>query len=162
MAKKKFKIIDIFTIFFGSIKTYCLYLEQCTKFLAFPIFGQLFSLIIIFTLTYYFRINYENIKNSAAFLNNDQTLLILFLIVILPFLLIFTKALYDYLIAFSSLNIMFYTVSNKKRVKDIDFKANNKVIERRLFNYIILMLIISIIMIVPPICFIAPIIWIFL
>lgn len=162
MAKKKFKFFDVFNIFFGSLKTYCLYLDQCTKFLVFPIFGQLFSLIIIFTLTYYFRTNYENIKGSAAFLNNDQTLFILFLIVILPFLLVFAKALYDYLIAFSSLNIMFYTVSNKKKLKDIDFKANNKVIERKLFNYIILMFIISIIMIVPPLCFIAPIIWIFL
>ncbi len=163
MAKRKSnKILGVLGIFFTSIRTYFLYLDQCAKYLAFPVFGQILSVAVMFTLTYYFNTNLENIKNSAPFLNNDTTPYILFWIVILPFLIIFIKALYEYIIAFSALNILFFTVSHKKKVKDIDFKSNNKVIERKLINYIFLMLIVTLLLYIPPLCFIAPLIWIFI
>ena len=76
--------------------------------------------------------------------------------------MVFIKAFYGYLLAFSALNILFFTVSGKKKVKDIGFTANKKVIERKLPTYITLMLIITILLIVPPLLFIAPIIWLFL
>lgn len=163
MAKKKTnKIFGVLGIFFTSINTYFLYLDQCAKYLAFPIFGQLLSVAVIFTLTYYFNTNLGNIKNLAPFLNNDTAPYTLFWIVLLPFLIIFIKALYEYIIAFSALNILFFTVSHKKKVKDIDFKANNKVIKRKLVNYILLMLLVTILLIIPPLIFVAPLIWIFL
>ena len=49
-----------------------------------------------------------------------------------------------------TLNIIFYTVSHQKKIKDIDFKANDRVIERKLFQYIILMFLVSILCIFPP------------
>ena len=80
----------------------------------------------------------------------------------LPFLIVFIKAVYDYIIAFCALNLLFYTVSNKKKVKDIDFSANRKVIERKIINYVILMFLVTFLLIVPPLIFVAPIIWVFL
>ncbi len=160
--KKSNKIIGVFQIFFSSIRTYFLYLDQCVKYLSFPILGQLISLTILFTLTYYFMTNIDNIINLSPLFENSKNLYILFWLVLLPFFIVFIKAFYDYIIAFCALNILFYTVSNKKKVKDIDFNSNKKVIERKLLNYILLMFLVTILLIVPPLLFVAPIVWIFL
>ena len=163
MARKKSnKFIGVFQIFFSSIKTYFLYLDQCAKQLAFPIFGQIISIILIFTATYFFAINIDNIKEINPFFENDKNLLISFLIIIAPLFLIFLKAFFDYIIAFSSLNLLFYTVSNRGKAKNIDFSANNNVIKRKLPKYILLMLLTTLLLIIPPMLFVAPIIWIYL
>ena len=119
MARKKSnKFFSVFQIFFSSIKTYFLYLDQCAKYLAFPILGQAISLILIFVATYYFAINIENIKNINDFFSNERNLLITFLVILSPLFLIFLKAFYDYIIAFASLNILFFTASKSKKSKN--------------------------------------------
>ena len=148
--KKSNKFVECFKIFFSSIKTYFMYFDECIKALAFPIFGQLLSTIFIFTLTYYFVLNVDKIKNINSFFNNDTHLLILLLVIILPFLIILLKAVYDYLIVFSSLNLLFFTASKKKKAKNIDLNANNNVIQRKLFQYILLLLFVSLMLIFPP------------
>lgn len=161
MAKKKSsKILGALSIFFSSAKTYFLYLDQCFKYLLFPIFGQLIGLALIFTCTYYFNINKENISNISPFF--DKHLYTIFYIVLLPFFAIFIKAFYDYMLAFCGLNLLFYTVSNKKKVKDINFKANKDVIKRRFFQYVLLLLLVTLLLIIPPLIIVAPIIWVFL
>ncbi len=163
MAKKKSsKILGVLGIFFKSINSYFLYLDQCIKYLAFPIFGQLISLVLILTIAYYFNNNAEYIRNISPLLENDKNLYIVFCVILLPLFLIFVKAVYDYILAFCALNILFFTVSGKKKVKDIDFNANKKVIERKLPTYIILMMLITILVVVPPFILLAPIIWIFI
>ncbi|MBQ9244907.1 hypothetical protein IJ182_01415 [bacterium] len=163
MARKKSnKILGAIRIFFSSIYSYFLYLDQCVKYLFFPIFGQLIALIIIFTLSYYLNNNIDSIQNISPFFESRRNVNILFCIILLPFLLVFLKAFYEYILAFSALNILFYTVSGKKKVKDIDFYANKKVIERKLPTYITLMLIVTVLLVVPPLIIVAPIIWIFL
>lgn len=163
MARQKTNnFIEVFKIFFRSIKTYFLYLDQCGKYLVFPIIGQLISIFIIFACTYYFIVNIDNIRNLAGFLQSDKNLLITLFVILLPAFLVFIRAFYKYIIAFEALNILFFTVSPNKKVKQIDFVANDKVIERRLFGYIILMLLVTILLTIPPLIFIAPISWIFL
>lgn len=152
MARKKSnKFIGVFQIFFSSIKTYFLYLEDCVKNLAFPILGQITSLILLLTATYFFSINIENIKGINPFFENEKNLLITFIVLIAPIFLVFLKAFSDYIIAFASLNILFYTNSKSKKSKNIDFKANNAVIKRKLPNYILLLLFVSLCAVFPPI-----------
>ncbi len=151
MARKKSnKFIGVFQIFFSSIKAYFLYLDQCAKYLAFPILGQIISIILIFTATYYFAINIESIKNINNFFSNEKNLLITFFVLLAPLFLIFLKAFFNYIIAFASLNILFFTTSRTKKSKNIDFSANDNVIKRKLFHYIILMLLVSLSTIFPP------------
>lgn len=151
MARKKSnKFIGVFQIFFSSIKTYFLYLDQCAKYLAFPILGQVISIILIFVATYYFTVNIESIKNINDFFSNEKNLLITFLVLLLPLFLVFLKAFFDYIIAFASLNILFFTAPKGKKSKNIDFVANDNVIKRKLFNYIILMLLVSLSAIFAP------------
>lgn len=160
--KKSNKFIECFKIFFSSIKTYFMYFDECIKALCFPILGQLLSIILIFTAVYYYLINIDKIRGIGSFFDNDNNLLIVLAVIILPLLIVLVKAIYDYLIAFSSLNLLFYTASKKKKSKNIDLSANNSVIKRKLFQYILLMLLVTLILIVPPLIFVAPIIWVFL
>lgn len=152
MARKKSnKLLGTFQIFFSSIKTYFLYLDQCAKKLAFPIFGQVFSLILIFSITFFFITNINDIKNINSFFSDEKNLLIALLIIILPLILVFLKAFFNYIIAFASLNILFFTASKTRKSKNIDFEANNNVIKRKFINYVILLLFTSVSIIFPPI-----------
>ena len=163
MAKQKTNnFIEVFKIFFSSIKTYFLYLDKSAKYMAFPIFGQIISIFILFSITYYFNTNIENIRALSPFFQDDSHLYGIFWVVLFPFILVLIKAVYDYIIAFEALNIMFYTISPNKKTKDIDFKSYNKAIERRLFGYIVLMLIVTLLLVVPPLLFISPIMGLFL
>ena len=151
MARKKSnKFIGVFQIFFSSIRTYFLYLDQCAKHLAFPIFGQVISILLILIATYYFVINIENIKNINEFFANEKNLLSTFFVLLAPLFVIFLKAFFDFIIAFASLNILFFTAPKGKKSKNIDFVANNNVIKRKLPNYIILILLVSLSAIFPP------------
>lgn len=156
MARKKTgNLIQVFKIFFNSIHTYFMYFDQTSKALLFPIFGQLISIIILFTIAYQVDQNMSLIQENIPLLKTDENLLIALILVLLPFFIIFFRAFYKYLIQFASLNLLFYTNSNKKKVKNIDFAANNNVIKRKFFQYIILCFIITILYI-PPLIFILP------
>ncbi len=158
--KKSNKILAVFNIFFSSIKSYFLYLDQCAKYLAFPVFGQIVSIIIIFWLTYLFKTNIDNIRAFNSFFENDTNLYSCFFIILAPFFIILMKAIYNYILAFASLNILFYTTSGKSKVKNIDFKANDNVIKRKFPNYILLMLIVSLLLLI--LLLVSPIVWLFL
>lgn len=163
MARKKSnRILKSFSIFFSGIRTYLVYLDQCFKYLSFPIWGQIIGLTLLCTCSYYFNINAENIRNISSFFQNDRNLMITYWLILLPFLVIFIKAVYEYIIAFSALNILFYTTSAKKQAKNINFYANNQVIERKLFSYVVLMILVTLLLIIPPLTFIAPLIWLFI
>ena len=153
--KKTNNLIQVFKIFFNAIRTYFMYFDQTSKALLFPIFGQIISIIIIFTIAFQIDQNVNYIQTNVKFLKTDTSLLIAFILVLLPFFIIFLSAFYKYLIQFASLNLLFYTNSNKKKVKNIDFAANNNVIKRKFFQYIILCFIITILYF-PPLIFILP------
>lgn len=151
MARKKTNnIIETFKIFFTSIKTYFNYLDQTSKMLAFPVFGQVLSLVIIFYITYFMCTNVENLSNNFTFLASPSGFLTVLTVLLLPFFVVFIKAFYDYIILFSSLNLVFYTTSNKKKIKNLDFESYNNSIKRRIFKYIFLMILALPFMLIAP------------
>ncbi len=160
--RKNNNFIEVFKIFFSSIKTYFMYLDQCSKYLAYPIFGQLISIYLLFAITYYFNKNVDHIRALYPLLQDDNTLLISFFVVLTPLFYILIQTVYRYIIAFESLNILFSTVSHFKKNKKVDFALNDRAVERRLFGYILLMLIVTFLLITPPLVLFAPITWIFL
>lgn len=142
MARKKSNnFLSVFKVFFNSIKTYFMYLDQTSKALAFPIFGQLLSVIVMLTITYFVCTNVDDIKNAVPFFSSGNTLLITLYVILLPFLIVFLKAFYEFIILFASLNLVFYSYSNKKKIKDIDFDSFNSSIKRRFFKYLLLMIV---------------------
>ncbi len=171
MSKQKSnKFTEVFKIFFSSLKIYFLYLDQFLKYLAFPVFGQLLCIFIIFTLTYFYSKNYEYLYNLNPFFHSGNNLYIIFWVILIPFLIVLIRAAYKYIIAFESLNIVFSMVNENKKVKNIDFALNDRAIERRLFGYVLLMLFVTLILILPALVFkfplillvISPILWIYL
>ncbi|MCD7879306.1 MAG: hypothetical protein LUG16_05160, partial [Candidatus Gastranaerophilales bacterium] len=107
--------------------------------------------------TYFLKSHDYSIRNISPLLADSKNLSLLFWIILIPFFIIFIKAFYDYIIAFCALNIMFYTVSGKTRVKNIDFSSHKSVIQRKIFQYILLMLYVTLILIIPPL-----VLWLFI
>ena len=159
MGRKKKKIsLNVFNIFFTSVKVYFLYLDKFVKYLLFPVFGQILGIIAIFTVAYLFNTNSETLQMKIPFLAEEKNFFIVYICCLIPFFIIFIKAFDDYIIAFSALNSVCYITTPKKKVQDIDFKTHNSAIERRLFPYIVLLFLFSLLSIVA----IIPIFWIFI
>ena len=74
--KKSNNFINVFKIFFSSIYLYFIYLDQTMKSLLFPVLGQVFSTILIFTLTYFFTINYNNLSARQTERKNKTSIII--------------------------------------------------------------------------------------
>lgn len=165
MGRKSKKSLNVFSIFFNSIGIYFSYLDKLTKYLLFPVFGQILGLIAIFTIVYFLNVNVNVLTEKFPIFAFEQNLFILYICLILPFLIVLLKAFYDYMIAFSALNTVSYTLLAKKKVKDLDFPSHNANIIRRLPSYLGLLLIFSFIttvLIIPPILLVAPILFVYL
>ena len=158
MARKKKKLsLNIFKIFFGSVKIYFLYLDKFVKYLMFPVMGQILGLIVLFTIAYLFNVNASTLQEKIPFLSDEKNFFIAYLICLAPFFAIFIKAFYEYIIAFASLNSVCYIITPKKKVQDIDFKTHDSAIERRLLPYVALLFLASVLSIVLA----FPFFWIF-
>ena len=156
MARKKSNnFIEIFKIFFSCIYKYFQYFDQTSKALIIPIFGQIVSLSVILFIAYFYNQNVGNIINFFHFFADDTKLFFVYIIILIPFFYLFLKCFYNYILMFSSLNLLFYTNANKKNIKNIDFKTNNDVIQRKMFSYVVLLFIVSFLFI-PPLIIVTP------
>ena len=133
---------SIWLVFFEGIKIYALNIHKFLLYMAFPVLGQLIGLVMIFGLTYWFTRNYQNLAVKYAPLNDFSTLLTVVVITIIPGLLIFMKAFWDYLVAYGAVNSMTEGYLNTGKV--YDFRAHNEVITNRTFSYIVLWLLFGI------------------
>ncbi len=133
---------SIWLVFFEGIKIYALNIHKFLLYMAFPVLGQLIGLVMIFGLTYWFTRNYQNLAVKYAPLNDFSTLLTVVVITIIPGLLIFMKAFWDYLVAYGAVNSMTEGYLNTGKV--YDFRAHNEVVTNRTFSYIILWLLFGI------------------
>jgi len=159
MGRKKRKVsLNAFKIFFTSVKVYFLYLDKFVKYLMFPVFGQIFGLIALFIVAYLFTVNMTTLGEKIPFLLSERNLLITYCCCLAPFFVIFLKAFYEYLIAFSALNSVCYIITPKKKVQEISFDTHNEAIERRIFHYIVLLFLFTLISIILTV----PVSWIFI
>lgn len=160
MGRKKSNknnIKGVFSVFFSSVKYYFLYAEECLKYLLFPVLGQLFGFIAIFTVTYFFTMNKDSIKGLSPVFTSDNNLFLLLCVVLIPCFILFSAAVYKYLIALSSLNIFFYTVAGKQKKKKTDISEYDCVVKRRFFKYVVVLTGVTLILIIPPLCFLSPV-----
>ena len=148
--KKSNKFLSVFGIFFKSLGIYFKYLDKTSKYLLFPVLGQILGVISVFVVTYYYNLNIDKILKIPFLQQNGQYSFFLLLIILTPFLALLLRSFYGYIVAFGALNPVFYTLYTRKNVKDIDFNSYEKVIENKLFQYVLLMLFVSILCIFPP------------
>lgn len=127
---------SVLTIFFEGLKIYCLNIHKFLLYMAFPVLGQIIGLFLVFGLTYWFSQNYQDLSIKYTGLKDMSAMLITSIVLVVPGLLIFVKAFWDYLVAYGALNSMTDGYLNTGKV--YDFKAHNQVITNKTFSYIIL------------------------
>jgi len=120
-----FVLIEGIRIYFSNIDKFFVYM-------LFPVFGQILGIMLAFGLSLGFS---ERVVAAA-----DSVPKALFLVVLLalPGLLIFTKAFWDFMVAYVALNSMTEGAICTGRV--YDFQSHNEVATRRTFKYIALLM----------------------
>ena len=139
MTKKNKTLFGIYT---EAIGLYFSNFKQFTKYMTFPVLGQVLGMIIILACTFVYSKNLPNlIEKYSAF--NDFNMLVLFSVIIsLPGMIIFIKAFWEYLVAYGAVNSMLENMLKSGKV--YDFKAHTELIKRRTPSFVTLWLILGI------------------
>ncbi len=145
---------SVWVLFFEGIKIYALNIHKFFLYMAFPVLGQLLGLFMIFGITYWYTQNFQNLIVKYPAMNDISTMLICIILSVIPGLLIWTRAFWDYLVSYGALNSMTDGYLNTGRV--YDFRAHNSVVSKKVFSYIALWLLFSVFTLVSLI----PVFWI--
>lgn len=129
-------------ILFKSLQMYLMNIHKFFLYMSFPVLGQILGLVLIFAPTMYLTGVLPTLASKYVFFSEPSKQLALVLLVTLPGLAIFVSAFWKYLVAYVALNSM--TQSALTSGKIYDFPAHNGVVNRNLWSYILLWLIISI------------------
>lgn len=128
MATAKIKN-SVWGIFGQAIKLYFTNFGSFFRYLAFPVFGQILGIILTLLATFYYADNIPHWIVEGGVFDNFPLIFLVLIIVILPGLIILTKAFLDYLVAYGAINSM---VDNMlKSGKVYDFPAHTAIITRR-------------------------------
>jgi hypothetical protein len=127
---------SVWLIFFEGLKIFCLNIHKYLLYMTFPVIGQLVGIFAIFGPTYWFTQNYQDLLIKYPALNDMSTMLICTVVMAVPGLLILMKALWDYMVAYCSLNSMTEGYLNTGRV--YDFRAHNEVVYKKMFSFVAL------------------------
>lgn len=122
-------------IFIESIGLYFSNFDKFVKYMTFPVLGQVGGLLLIVVLTMIYT-------NHAPQIEDINILLLLSILVTLPGLLIFTKAFWEYLVAYGAINSMLDNMLKSGKVYDFD--AHTELIERRAVPFVGLWLLVGI------------------
>lgn len=152
MAKIKVEN-KITSVLFESIKVYGANIWPFTRYMLFPILGQLIGLALIFGLASVYTAKLPELISTYAFFNSFSSIVLCVILITVPGMLIFLKAFWDFLVAYGALNSMAESAINTGKV--YDFPAHNAVVTNRTFKFIALWLVISILSMIA----LFPLIW---
>lgn len=143
----KFKIKDsIWTVLAESFKLYFKNIGKFTKYMLFPVFGQLIGIILIFGMTGWFTFALPKLIEEHAILNNFSTIIFAIILITIPGFIVMFKALWDYLVAYGAINSMTEALLTNGKLYDL--KAHTEVITKRSLKFISLLLVISILFLI--------------
>lgn len=137
MAKAKIKD-SVWSILAQGFKLYFSNFKEFTKYMAFPVLGQVFGIILTCTMAYVYTENLPYLVMKFEIFNNFSTIFTVLILLILPGLIIFMKAFWEYLVAYGAICSM--TDNSLKSGRVYDFQAHTELINRRTFKYILLWL----------------------
>lgn len=120
---------SVWGVFGQALKLYFGNFGSFSKYMAFPVFGQMLGIILILVASHFYSSNLPNWIVEGGILDNFPMIFLILFIITLPGLLILIKAFWDYLVAYGAVNSM---VDNMlKSGKVYDFHAHTEVITRR-------------------------------
>lgn len=151
----KFKIKDsIWSILAESFKLYFKHIGIFTKYMLFPVFGQIVGIALIFGLTGWYTYSLPSLIEKHAFFNNFSTIILVMIAITIPGFALMFKALWDFLVAYGAINSMANALVTTGKLYDL--KAHTQVITQRSLKFISLLIMISVLFIVG----INPLLWI--
>jgi len=113
MSKKNNTVLGIFM---ESIGLYFSNFYKFVKYMTFPVLGQIFGLLLVFLLTFFYAKNMPLLIEKFPTLDNYLIIVSTLLILTLPGLIIFMKAFWEYLIAYGAINSMFENMTKSGKV----------------------------------------------
>ena len=131
MAKKGSTIIEIFL---QAIGLYFTNIDRFLWYMLFPVFGQLIGIILLTTVLYSFNEFQTVILSSFPLLKNQMYMNIALGVVLLPVIILWIKALWDYVVAYTAVNSMTENMLKSERV--YDFPAHTMMVTRRWAQYL--------------------------
>lgn len=132
---------NVWSVFWQGVKLYFANFGSFFKYMAFPVFGQIFGLALAFVVSYFYSLNVSKTTSPDALYENFSMIILILLLVTLPGFLVFAKAFWDYLVAYGAVNSM---VDNMvKSGKVYDFPAHTQVITRKTTKFVGLWLVIG-------------------
>lgn len=133
MAKTK---IDnsVFAVIVETVKIYCLNFPQYARYMLFPVLGQVIGLAWVFGMANFYTLNLPLLIEEFPAFNNFSTIVLCVILIVVPGMIVWMKAFWDYLVAYGALNSM--TESAMTTGKVYDFPAHNSLITQRTIKYI--------------------------
>lgn len=129
------KIKDsVWSIFGQGVKLYFTNFGSFFKYMAFPVFGQIIGIFLTLWASFIYAQNLPKWVVEGGILDNFSLIFLILILIILPGLLIFAKALWDYLVAYGAVNSMVENLLKSGKV--YDFPAHTQVITRRTMSFI--------------------------
>lgn len=131
MAKAK---SSVWGIFIEGIKLYFKNFGKFFKYMAFPVFGQIVGILLMITASFLYVDNLPKLIAMGGFFDNFTSIFFLLFLLILPGFFIFTKAFWDYLVAYGALNSMAEAMTRTGKL--YDFAAHTELITRRTPSFV--------------------------
>lgn len=131
MAKVK---DSVWSVFWQGIKLYFTNFGSFFKYMAFPVFGQVLGVILTMAPAFWYAQNLPKWIIKGGIFDNFSMIFLVLILIILPGLLVFAKAFWDYLVAYGAINSMLDNMVKSGRV--YDFAAHNEVITRRTTGFV--------------------------
>ncbi len=139
---------NIFFIIFKSFLVYIKNILPLTRPMLFPIFGQVLGIGLILGPTYFITEYAQQHFSQAELIKNMWLFVLVIIISVIPGFFIFVKAFWELLVVTVSLNLMILELIKSGKLKSYD--TYNNVVKLRTKDYIILLLILTLIWIIIP------------
>lgn len=140
MAKVKVEN-KLFSVLIEAVRIYALNFLQFTKYMLFPVFGQVLGMGLILALASVYSAKLPELMAKYEAFNEFSTIFACVILITVPGMVIFLKAFWDFLVAYGALNSMAESALNTGKV--YDFPAHNAVVTNRTFKFVGLWFVIS-------------------
>ena len=151
----KFKINDsVWSVLGNGLKFYFLNIGKFTKYMLFPVFGQVFGIALVFGLTGWLTFNLPVWVDKYPIFSNFSVIVTAIILAVLPGFALFLKAFWDFLVAYGAINSMTEALITTNKLYDL--KAHTETVTSQSLKFVGLICAISILTLIA----LNPLFWI--
>ena len=148
----------ILKIFLQAIGLYFTNIDRFVWYMLFPVFGQLACIILTTLILYTYNTNKAVILSNFPVLQTPLYMEIALFVILSVVILVWIKAFWDYMVAYSAVNSMTENMLKSERV--YDFPAHTMMVTRRWLPYIGLFILYGGLLLLSATVIFAGLVWI--